>query len=1302
MTRQLALRIAIPALAFLVPCAMAAQPAPSLDPAHAFTQYTHDVWQRASGLPQNSVMALAQTSDRYIWIATQDGLVRFDGLRFTVFNHRTTPALATSDIQTIFRDSQDRLWIGTAAGLAMLHQGRFSAFGSDQGLASGVVSAIHEDPDGAIWIGMGGGLARYASGRFERLEPQNGLPGHDISAIASDGRGVTWIGTHGGLVRLEGGRFTPYADTLPSPDVRAVRFSRDGALWIGTTGGLVRLAGGRTDTYTTANGLSSNFVREVLEDRAGSIWIATAEAGLNRIHGGRITHFTARSGLSDDDVRAVLEDEDGNLWIGTNAGGLNRLKNPRVLTFGKPEGLSHDVALAVIATTDGSLWVATYGGGLNRLKDGIWTAFTTEHGLASDLVLSLAAARDGSMWVGTGAGVDRLRGGRASHYSGGSGLADEPVFALLEDRQGGLWIGTRTGLKHLAGGTAKTYGRADGLRSSTITAIHEDRRGAIWIGTEGGGLSRLEKGRIRTYGRDEGLPNDVVLSITEDAGGTLWLATNGGLVRMTGERFIAYDSRAGDLGDSIFRILEDGAGHFWISANRGIFRVRRDDLDRFDTGALAEIPVAWYGEADGMRSSEANGGIQPAGWRAADGRLWFPTLAGVVSIDPTRIVRDSPPPRVLIEEVRVDGQARNIREPIAAAADARTLEIRYTAPEYQAPAQTRFRYRLAGYDEDWVDAGTRREARYTNLPPGRYRFEVMARRRDSGWSEPASLASLHFAPHFYETWIFYLLSGVVVSMAVFGVHRARIRTLETRERELSLHADELRQALDGQRASEKQFRDLFDNVFEGLYRTTPDGQVLLANRALAQMLGYASSEELRQVNPHDFYVRPSDRDRFQASLAREGEVHGFEVDIRRPDGRSITVLENARAVRDETGSVRYIEGTMVDITERKYLEDQNRQLQKMELVGRLASSIAHDFNNLLTPILGYSDELLEELPGGDSRRADVEEIRKAAESAASLTRQLLAFSRQQIVEPRVLDVNDVARALDRILRRLVGEHIEIRLDLDPAGAHIRADAGQIEQVLVNLVVNARDAMTLGGAVTIATSHAPLDAGAAAALNVAPGRYVVITVTDTGPGIPDEVMAHLFQPFFTTKRHGTGLGLSTVRDIVLRSGGAIGVDSARGRGASFRVYLPEVAAAATEASRSLTAAAAKRGTETVLVAEDNNALRELTRRVLERQGYTVLTAHDAVEAKDVAARHAGTIHLLLTDVVMPGASGPALAADLTARLPRLKVLYMTGYVDDESWPGGAQPPSAELLQKPFSSAVLAAKVRDVLADGTTAE
>jgi PAS domain S-box-containing protein len=485
---------------------------------------------------------------------------------------------------------------------------------------------------------------------------------------------------------------------------------------------------------------------------------------------------------------------------------------------------------------------------------------------------------------------------------------------------------------------------------------------------------------------------------------------------------------------------------------------------------------------------------------------------------------------------------------------------------------------------------------------------------------------------------------------------------------------------------------------EQIDRLYAGARIAECNDAMARMYGFQEAGELvgtKLVDLHNI-TDPTNREQIRAFLRSAYRVSNSETREHDREGRPRVFLNNVVGFLEDGHLVR-VWGTQRDVTEQRHLEEQFRQSQKMEAVGQLAGGIAHDFNNILTAILGNTQLLLRDIPPGDSKRGDVEEIRKASERAASLTRQLLAYSRRQMLQPEVLDLNVVVAEMDKMLRRLIGEHIALVAVLAPDLGRVRADPNQIEQVMVNLAVNARDAMPDGGKVTIETANVDLDEGFAQAhLGSLPGSYAMLAVTDTGQGMDASVRAHLFEPFFTTKEvgKGTGLGLATVYGIVKQSGGYISVYSEPGRGSSFKIYLPRIETPA-DAPASAQKGGPARGSETVLVVEDEPAVLTLSRRALEAQGYVVLAASDAAAALRVVERHGGTIHLLLTDVVMPGLSGRELADRLAAQRPGIRVLYMSGYPGDAVVQHGTLPSGSAFLQKPFSPDGLARKVRDVL-------
>ncbi|MBI1967608.1 MAG: PAS domain S-box protein [Gemmatimonadetes bacterium] len=512
-------------------------------------------------------------------------------------------------------------------------------------------------------------------------------------------------------------------------------------------------------------------------------------------------------------------------------------------------------------------------------------------------------------------------------------------------------------------------------------------------------------------------------------------------------------------------------------------------------------------------------------------------------------------------------------------------------------------------------------------------------------------------------------------------------------------AIERKRAEERLRDSERRFRALIEHSSDAIALFGPDGAIRYGSPATTRVLGYALDEFVGR-NAFEF-IHPDDqplvRERLTDALQRPGAQVSVHARVRHQDG-SWHLLQGVFTNLLDDPDVGAIVNNYYDITESRRLEDQLRQAQKMEAVGRLAGGLAHDFNNILTAIAGYSDLLLEDLPLQDPRREDVEEIRKAAERAAALTRQLLAFSRRQVLQPKVIDLNAVVASAEKLLRRLIGEDVTLATRLEPALWAVRADPGQIEQVIVNLAVNARDAMPQGGQLTIETANTLLDqAYADEHQPVTAGEYVMLAVTDTGIGMDKETQAHIFEPFFTTKERGkgTGLGLAMVYGIVKQSGGFIWVYSEPEQGTTFKSYLPRVVESVEAAPSEPARAPRTAGSETILLAEDEEAVRRVARETLTRHGYTVLQAPAGAVALALAGNYQDAIHLLLTDVVMPGMSGRQLADRLTALRPGLKVLYMSGYTDDAIVREGRLEPGLAYLQKPFRPDALARKVREVL-------
>ena len=766
-----------------------------LSPDLAVTQFIHEAWGVKDGLPQSNVNAVLQTRDGYLWLATQEGLVRFDGVRFTVFDRTQVEGMENHIIRVLAESRDGTLWIGTEGGLTRYRDGRFDTFTTRDGLSDGVIRALYEDSAGHLWIGtLGDGVFRYDGTRFTPIAPEP--PASDAAALvlslAESPDGSMLVGTAGGLFRVRDGAMRPVEDAhlLPGEQVWSLLVESGGDAWIGTNNGLARLYQDAFTPLPKGIALRGQIVSTLLRDPAGSLWAGTMDAGVFRLARGRLTSFDTRHGLTHDIVRSLCIDREGSLWIGTDGGGLNRLRPGKFTPLRRSEGLSHDAVLTVMEDRSGALWVGTEGGGLNQIVGRRIRTFTTDDGLASDYIYALHEARDGTLWVGTTSGVCRRDGDRFRCLGTPDGLLGESVFSIHEDRGGTLWIGTSFGPNLLRDGRVQALADETDLGHELVRVMHEDRHGALWFGTDGGGLYRLADGRIEHFRAADGLSNTFILALHEDEAGTLWIGTKGGLCRRRDGVFECFTTAAGLHGDQILQILDDGQGSLWLGGLNGITQIRKASIDAFAAGTRATIDVQVYDERDGLPHREVNGGVEPSAWRSRDGRLWFATVGGLASVDPQHLPQNRILPPVTIERVFVNGEEVVRRSGVAFAPGSKDLTFYYTALSLSAPDRVLFQYWLEGNDDHWIDAGTRRQAYYTNLEPGTYRLHVRASNNDGFWNEAGATFSFQIEPFFYQTPWFYLLCALVVGLLGLSFYHWRVHHLRARQSELTQLVEE--------------------------------------------------------------------------------------------------------------------------------------------------------------------------------------------------------------------------------------------------------------------------------------------------------------------------------------------------------------------------------------------------------------------------------------------------------------------------------------------------------------------------------
>ncbi len=767
-----------------------AVPAPALEPGQGYRQLGIDTWDSHDGLPQNTVQAVLRTHDGYVWLGTQAGLVRFDGVRFVTFDMSNTPELAHDNIQALAETDDGSLWVaGYGGGLLRLKDGVWSRVGGGRlGSASSIV-VLQSGPQGRLWIGTAADGLFYWDGESVR---DAHLPPLWRSVKLNDVReapdGTVWAATDRGLLKHAGGAWRPVVlPDVPESPITALHLDPDATLWVGVDDHVVTLNGSATDSYHAPAGLAWDYVHVMRRDRHGVLWVGTYGAGLLRLEQGALRHIPSLPFLNQDATTALFEDRDGALWMGTSNNGVCRLRDTPFAALNTASGLPGDHVSAVDVAPDGAIWVGLDPGGVAEVRGDRVRLWSTEQGIPSTSVIAVCAARDGSVWLGTERGVARLRDGQVQVYDAAAGLCYDKIRALFEDSAGRIWIGSKGGgLSLFQNGTFRNFSMAEGLPDNTVRWIDEDREGRIWAVTEQGPA---------IWGRDRfvALPADIDLSglfmlqMHEEPDGTVWMATyGGGLVRWRNGQALVLGREAGLFDDTLYAVTSDRLGRLWMTCESGIFGIAREDVDRYAAGEISRIPNVAYTARNGLPATECNGGAQKGLFTAEDGRVWFATNGGAIRFDPAQVLPDPVPPSVVVERVTADHVDVGPAERTRIAPGRGDLEIRYTGLSFRNPESVHFRYMLEGFDKDWIAAGTRRTAFYTNLPPGSYTFRVLAQNADGVWSPVGARVPLRLLPFYYETAAFRLLSGFAVLLALAGAWLWRYRQMQSRQAELEI------------------------------------------------------------------------------------------------------------------------------------------------------------------------------------------------------------------------------------------------------------------------------------------------------------------------------------------------------------------------------------------------------------------------------------------------------------------------------------------------------------------------------------
>jgi signal transduction histidine kinase/ligand-binding sensor domain-containing protein len=747
----------------------------------AVRQYVRRAWTVERGLPHGTIRGVAQTADGYLWVATYEGLVRFNGEKFRILDKSYSPAVLSNSIVTLLRTRDDTLWLGTLAGLMRYRNGVFQTIPLEGG--PDIVYALAASPDGTVWVGT-------AHGRLLRIDGQKAvavpvaLPKTPITTLAADRSGV-WIGTSSGLSRYRSGKLQQWtsANGLSGDTIVTLATDGDDAIFAGNATGLDRISeNGDAVTIEHIKGLPADQVTALRRDRDRNLWIGTYSNGLFRMNGtldaATVDAYGIGDGLLNPTVRTIFEDDEGSIWVGTN-GGLEELRAGAFVNWNERDGLADAVARVIFEDRDGVLWVGT----ANSLSRWNGRAFEKVDDPRLTGILSIAQGRDGTMWFGTSKGAYRVAGGRTTHFSTAEGLSHNTIRAIHEDRRGDVWIATDFGLNRVrANGEVESFAGRGGLGTDYVMAIDETSNGRVWAAT-GGGLAEFDGRAFRLHSAPRALPSNRLFALVAEDDGTVWITTDGdGLVRYRNGQSKTITTRHGLPTDKILSLVDDERGNLWFGTVRGAFQASKRDLNAVADGAASRMSATLFDENDGLGSRQCNGVANPAALRSRDGRIWFATANGVSAL--TRGVPASPPLRApVIENVSINGKYLAPNELRGIPAGAERIEFEFAGLTFITPERLRFRYRLEAYDDDWVQAEPgRRMVSYTNLPAGDYRFLLASSRDGVTWRDAALPFTL--PPRFYETKWFIGLSVILIAGLLLAAHNFRLHLTRERARHL--------------------------------------------------------------------------------------------------------------------------------------------------------------------------------------------------------------------------------------------------------------------------------------------------------------------------------------------------------------------------------------------------------------------------------------------------------------------------------------------------------------------------------------
>ena len=1093
----------------------------ALDPNRLPSQYVREQWTTETRFPGGAVNGIAQTADGYLWIGTDRGLLRFDGFDFRPVSFTSIATASNVSILQLLTDASGRLWI-RPQGADIMHQkdGKFESvrYGQD------AITVLSKDNHGGVLVSsIDQGAYRYMADGAQKLGPSS----PPVISMAETDDGKIWLGTLGdGLISLTGGRATQVNAGLPDRKINCLLAIGSDELWVGTGTGLYR-GDGKDFRRIELPFPGVVQVLSLLRDRDSNIWVGTTR-GLLRINANGISLSEENELRGDGGINVLFEDREGNLWIGGGRG-LGRIRDSAFVTHSSVSDRRFEHNGPVYVDSEGRTWFAPAQGGLYVLQNGRVQPVISIP--LNDVVYSISG-RDDEVWVGRQRGglthLQFRNGAIASQsYTEANGLAQNSAYAVYESRDGSVWAGTLNGgVSKFKDGHFTTYTTTNGLASNTVLSILETRDGAMWFATPTG-LSSFSNGQWRTYTTVEGLPSSEVNCLFEDSSGTLWSGTSAGLASFASGRFQVPHESPYLLREQVLGMADDKSGRFWIATSHHVLRVSRDKLL---SGVVKAVDVHEYDQADGLESTE---GVKRSRSVVSDstGRIWFSLSSGLSVVNPPQINDNSAPALPHIEAITADDNIANLDGVVRIPPSPRRITFAYTGLSLAGPERIRFRYFLENFDRTWSPPVAAREAVYTNLGPGSYRFRLVASNSEGLWNGPETAIALHVAPAYYQTNWFRLLCVAAFVALLWGLYQLRVQQFRREERKL---------------------RESIETIPAMVWVAGPDGAVQFRNRRAVEYTGLSQLGKGETVGT--IAVHPEDRDRIvrrlDASVA-SGEPFEEEMRIRGADGEYRWFLSRVVPLQDKRGKVVKWYGVATDIQDRKRAEQLQADLahtNRISILGELVASISHE---LAQPITATTNNAKASLRWLQRDPPDLTQVRKGTESiieagifASEIINRLRSLYKKAPSKRELVAINEVICEMVRLLRSEANEYaVSIRTDLAADLPKITADRVQLQQVLMNLMLNGIEAMKeTGGVLTVKTGRWE-------------GGQVLISVIDTGVGLPAGKADEIFNAFFTTKPQGSGMGLAISRSIVESHGGRLWATSREGRGATFHFTLP---------------------------------------------------------------------------------------------------------------------------------------------------